>query len=117
MSFLRTPDEKQLKAITHDSGPALVLAGPGSGKTFTIVSHIQYLIRNKKIPPEEILVVTFSKAAAIEMQTRYLESADSNPSTNPVRFGTFHSLGYQILRSTGQFRNFSLITDKQKQFF
>lgn len=85
---MRTPDEKQLKAINHDSGPALVLAGPGSGKTFTIVSHIQYLIRNKKIPPEEILVVTFSKAAAIEMQTRYLESADSNPSTNPVRFGT-----------------------------
>ena len=117
MSFLRTPDEKQLKAINHDSGPALVLAGPGSGKTFTIVSHIQYLIRNKKIPPEEILVVTFSKAAAIEMQTRYLESADSNPSTNPVRFGTFHSLGYQILRSTGQFRNFSLITDKQKYHF
>ena len=117
MSFLRTPDEKQLKAINHDSGPALVLAGPGSGKTFTIVSHIQYLIRNKKIPPEEILVVTFSKAAAIEMQTRYLESADSNPSTNPVRFGTFHSLGYQILRSTGQLRNFSLITDKQKYHF
>ena len=117
MSFLRTPDEKQLKAINHDSGPALVLAGPGSGKTFTIVSHIQYLIRNKKIPPEEILVVTFSKAAAIEMQTRYLESADSNPSTSPVRFGTFHSLGYQILRSTGQFRNFSLITDKQKYHF
>lgn len=111
---MRTPDLKQLKAITHHSGPALVLAGPGSGKTFTIVQHIQYLIRDKKIPPEEILVVTFSKAAAIEMQTRYLESADSNPSTNPVRFGTFHSLGYQILRSTGQFRNLSLITEKQK---
>lgn len=111
---MRTPDLKQLKAITHHSGPALVLAGPGSGKTFTIVQHIQYLIHNKKIPPEEILVVTFSKAAAVEMQTRYLESADSNPSTNPVRFGTFHSLGYQILRSTGQFRNFSLITEKQK---
>ncbi len=111
---MRTPDLKQLKAITHHSGPALVLAGPGSGKTFTIVRHIQYLIHDKKIPPEEILVVTFSKAAAIEMQTRYLESADSNPSTNPVRFGTFHSLGYQILRSTGQFRNFSLVTEKQK---
>ena len=111
---MRTPDLKQLKAITHHSGPALVLAGPGSGKTFTIVQHIQYLIHDKKIPPEEILVVTFSKAAAIEMQTRYLESADSDPSTNPVRFGTFHSLGYQILRSTGQFRNFSLITEKQK---
>ncbi len=111
---MRTPDIKQLKAITHHSGPALVLAGPGSGKTFTIVQHIQYLIHDKKIPPEEILVVTFSKAAAIEMQMRYLESADSNSSTNPVRFGTFHSLGYQILRSTGQFRNFSLITEKQK---
>lgn len=111
---MRTPDLKQLKAITHHSGPALVLAGPGSGKTFTIVQHIQYLIHDKKIPPEEILVVTFSKAAAIEMQMRYLESADSNPSTNSVRFGTFHSLGYQILRSTGQFRNFSLITEKQK---
>ncbi len=111
---MKTPDLMQLKAITHHSGPALVLAGPGSGKTFTIVQHIQYLIHDKRIPPEEILVVTFSKAAAIEMQTRYLESADSNPSTNPVRFGTFHSLGYQILRSTGQFRNFSLITEKQK---
>ena len=111
---MRTPDPQQSKAINHHSGPALVLAGPGSGKTFTIVRHIQYLISNKKVPPEEILVVTFSKAAAMEMQTRYQESEDTDPSAGPVRFGTFHSLGYQILRASGQFRNFSLITEKQK---
>lgn len=111
---MRTPNAQQLKAINHDSGPALVLAGPGSGKTFTIIQHIHYLIHTKKIPPEEILVVTFSKAAAQEMQTRYQESVDSVYLENPIRFGTFHSLGYQILSSTAQFKNFSLISEKQK---
>ena len=61
----------QLLAIRHRDGPAMVLAGPGSGKTFVITQRLRYMIEEYGIPPQQILVVTFSKSAAIEMQTRY----------------------------------------------
>ena len=52
----------QSEAITHGTGPMLVLAGPGSGKTFVITRRIQYLIEYHHVPPEQILVITFTKA-------------------------------------------------------
>ena len=60
-------NKSQMSAIEHKDGPMLVLAGPGSGKTYTITRRIQYLIENYKVRPEEILVITFTKAAAMEM--------------------------------------------------
>lgn len=86
----------QEEAIIHKDGPAMVLAGPGSGKTFVIVERLRYLIEGYKVSPSSILVITFTKAAAMEMQQRFLKITDS--SYPEVSFGTFHSLFYNILR-------------------
>ena len=63
----------QLRAIAHLSGPMMVLAGPGSGKTSVIVERTAYMINEGKIPASSILVVTFSRAAATEMKERFLK--------------------------------------------
>ncbi len=109
----------QLKAINHVKGPARVIAGPGSGKTFTIVQRIQNLIINYHVDPDKILTITFTKAAALEMLNRYLkETADSSLKQNAmpsVHFGTFHSICYRILKESGSFRGFSLIKESEKR--
>lgn len=61
----------QLEAIQHRDGPMLVLAGPGSGKTTVITHRVKYLIEHHQVDPSAILVVTFTKAAAREMQERF----------------------------------------------
>ena len=61
----------QHQAITHGAGPAIVLAGPGSGKTLVITQRVRYLIEAYHVRPQEILVITFTKAAAQEMQSRF----------------------------------------------
>ena len=63
-------NNSQKTAINHFNGPALILAGPGSGKTFTITMRTKHLIDNYHVKPENILVVTFTKAAANEMKER-----------------------------------------------
>ena len=85
----------QNAAIKHFLGPAMVLAGPGSGKTFVIVERLKYLIREYKVDPSHILVITFTKAAAIQMQQRFMKITDS--SYPEVCFGTFHSVFYQFV--------------------
>lgn len=80
----------------------MVIAGPGSGKTHVIAQRLRFMIEYQKIPPESILVITFTKAAALEMQRRFFKITDS--SYPGVTFGTFHSIFYMILRrsnSTG----------------
>jgi len=85
-----------MKAIMHAKGPAMILAGPGSGKTFVIVRRLLQLIKSGA-DPSKILVITFTKAAAIEMQIRFLKLTDN--SYPEVSFGTFHSVFYQIIRN------------------
>ncbi len=84
----------------HGEGPMLVLAGPGSGKTTVIVNRILYLIKERQIPPEKILVVTFTKDAALSMQNRFVHEARTHFAVN---FGTFHSVFYHILREADYF--------------
>ncbi|SEK36985.1 DNA helicase-2 / ATP-dependent DNA helicase PcrA [Butyrivibrio sp. ob235] len=86
----------QKRAIMHDKGPACVIAGPGSGKTFVIIQRIISLIR-KGVNPGSILTITFTKAAAIEMQQRFIK--ETNSVYPEVLFGTFHSIFYHILNS------------------
>lgn len=109
----------QSAAIHHGKGPAIVIAGPGSGKTFTIIQRILYLIQNLKVNPEKILTITFTKAAATEMQQRYLKELSDNLCpwhiNQPVRFGTFHSICYFIIKETGLMNNYSLIKESEKR--
>lgn len=95
----------------HGEGPMLVIAGPGSGKTFTITSRIRYLIEQCQVPPERVLVITFTKEAALSMQQRFLESTSSYL---PVRFGTFHSVFYHILCQSTKKHSFPILTNSQK---
>lgn len=89
-------NKEQKEAIMHRDGPAMVLAGPGAGKTYVITNRVKALIDEYGVKPEQILVVTFSKAAAVEMKERF-EMLTSGQRL-PVRFGTFHSVFFQILR-------------------
>lgn len=87
--------ERQKEAITHTVGPAAVLAGPGSGKTFVTTQRIHRLITSQGVEPAQILVITFTKAAALEMQERFFRLMENE--RPPVHFGTFHAVFYYIL--------------------
>ena len=63
-------NEEQKQAIQTVDGPVLIIAGPGTGKTFTLVKRISYLIVEKGVKPQEIMVVTFTEKAAKELLTR-----------------------------------------------
>ena len=85
-------------AVNHGKGPCLVVAGPGSGKTKLI---------NTGVPAEKILVITFTKAAAIEMKERFNGLWDS---VYPVTFGTFHSLFWGILQKEKGYKSSEIIS-------
>ncbi len=63
-------NEEQKQAVLTTEGPVLIIAGPGTGKTFTLVKRIAYLVSEKKVNPSEIMVVTFTEKAAKELLTR-----------------------------------------------
>ena len=89
-------NEFQKMAVSHKNGPALVLAGPGSGKTLVITHRIKKLIEEFHVAPEHILVITFTRAAAMEMKTRFEALMDGRHL--PVTFGTFHSVYFRVLK-------------------
>lgn len=99
----------QKKAIEHRNGPLMVLAGPGSGKTFVITHRIKYLIEGAGINSAHILVVTFSRAAAKEMKSRF-EKLYNKKST--VTFGTFHSVFFSLLKTAYGFTAEQIASDE-----
>ncbi len=88
---------------------------PGSGKTFVIANRVCTLIEEYQVPPEEILVVTFSKAAAVEMSERF--GAMTAGKHYRVRFGTFHSVFFQILRAAYHYEAKDIVTTALKYRF
>ena len=98
----------QKKAIEHGAGPLMVLAGPGSGKTFVITHRIKYLIEGSGINPAHILVVTFSRAAAKEMKDRF----EKLQRKSHVTFGTFHSVFFSILKTAYGFSAEQIASDE-----
>ena len=98
----------QKKAIEHGAGPLMVLAGPGSGKTFVITHRIKYLIEGPGINPAHILVVTFSRAAAKEMKDRFEKLCKKSP----VTFGTFHSVFFNLLKTAYGFTSEQIASDE-----
>ncbi len=116
---LTNANEPQKNAIMHLRGPCLVLAGPGSGKTYTITNRILYLLE-QKVPPERILVITFMKEAALSMQNRFQQMAASSGAARgqafyPVNFGTFHSIFYHILRESKALKSNELLKNSEKR--
>lgn len=87
---------QQLAVVEYGDGPCLVLAGAGSGKTLTITYRIAYLIEEKKVNPQHILLVTFTNKAAHSMLTRLESLLGYNP--KGLWGGTFHHIGNLILR-------------------
>ena len=107
---------EQIKAMRHTEGAAMVMACPGSGKTRVITGRVHFLQEEKGVPPDRILVVTFAKDAALQMQKRYLQL--TGEVTTGVVFSTIHSLCYTILKKSSLFRDYRLLTDtERKQIF
>ena len=98
MNILHNLNEKQVEAVKHKSGPMLVIAGPGTGKTKVITHRIAYLIRQHGIKPESILAITFTNKAAQEMQDRVSDEIGEPHSSN-IKVSTFHAFCVKVLRN------------------
>ncbi len=113
-------DEFQQAAI-EASAPALIVAGPGSGKTSTLIGRAEYVIRTLGNPPQHILALTFSRKAAQEMQER-LQQALSDALTDNITptVSTFHAFCADLLRTHGALvglrSDFSLVDDAEGYF-
>ena len=106
----RNPSQK--RAIAHLSGPMMVLAGPGSGKTSVIVERTAYMTGEGKIPSSSVLVVTFSRAAAVEMKERFLKFTGQG--STQVTFGTFHGVFYGILKQAYNLTSANILSEEEK---
>lgn len=106
---------EQQEAVRHKDGPLLTLAGPGSGKTTVVVSRVRHLIQVCSINPSEILVITFTRAAAREMKERFLRSMDA--ARTGVTFGTFHAVFFQILKLAYGYTADNILREEQKYQF
>lgn len=99
--------EEQEK-IVFEEGDLIVIAGPGTGKTYTLVNKIKYLLENKNIPPEKILVLTYSLKASQELKTRL-----DREKLNFIKVDTFHGLAYDFWRDFFD-KQPPLISEKEK---
>jgi len=101
----KAPNNAQLEAINQTEGPVLIIAGPGSGKTFTLIERIINLILEKNVTPDSMMVVTFTEKAAKELQTRIsnrLGELKINFDLHEMYLGTFHGV---CLRFLDEFRD------------
>lgn len=97
--ILKGLNPAQVRAVTADVGPVLVLAGAGSGKTKTIVHRLAYLIKVKRVSPYEIVAVTFTNRAAQELKSRVAQLIGATALAKASVVGTFHSVSCRWLRS------------------
>ena len=105
-------NDSQKKAIQTVKGPVLCLAGPGSGKTTSMVYRIKYMIEKAHITPAHILVITFTRASAREMQERFYQI--TNGSVRGCTFGTFHSVFFSILKTAYGYTADNILPEEQK---
>lgn len=116
-------NDEQRKAIAAADGPVLITAGPGTGKTYTLVQRAIYLIEECGVKPESIFIATFTEKAAKELITRItneLAARDIVANINEMYVGTFHSLCLRILKEHLEFtrlrRNYRLLDAFDQQY-
>ncbi len=111
-------NNEQLEATTHYRGPAIILAGPGTGKTKILTSRIAYLILEKKVNPENILAITFTNKATREMSDRLSRLLDENH-LNKLTISTFHAFGLSLIKAfwkaSGSTETLSVIDEEDKK--
>ncbi len=124
MSFQTQANPKQLEAITTTDGPLLIIAGPGSGKTFTLVERAAYLITEKGATPESLFIATFTEKAARELLTRVsnrLTALGVRLNLNEMYLGTFHSICLRWLQDYRDYtrlrHNFTLLEPFDQTYF
>ncbi|SDJ00602.1 ATP-dependent helicase [Alteribacillus bidgolensis] len=117
-------NKNQKRAVKTTDGPLLIIAGPGSGKTFTLVERIYYLITEKNVEPENILVSTFTEKTAKELMTRVsnrLNEDNIQFNLNEMYLGTIHSICLRLLEENREFtrlkKNFILMDQFDQQYF
>lgn len=116
-------NEAQRRAVLHESGPLLILAGAGSGKTKTLTHRIAYLIAERGVAPGAILAVTFTNKAAKEMRERLARLLGRNAEDRTFMpwMGTFHSICVRLLRRDGEQigipRNFVILDEADRLSF
>lgn len=116
-------NKEQKLAISTTEGPLLIIAGPGTGKTYTLVKRIVYLITEKNVKPEEIMVATFTEKAAKELITRItneLLAIGVAINMNEMYIGTFHSICLRILKEHLEYtrikKNYRMMDNFDQQY-
>ena len=116
-------NEAQRSAISTTDGPLLIIAGPGTGKTYTLVKRIVYLIIEKDVLPEEIMIATFTEKAAKELITRItneLYAIEVSVNLNEMYIGTFHSICLRILKDHLEYtrikKNYRMLDNFDQQY-
>uniref|UniRef100_UPI0013EB19E4 UvrD-helicase domain-containing protein n=1 Tax=Desulfovibrio sp. ZJ369 TaxID=2709793 RepID=UPI0013EB19E4 len=122
MDFQPTPQQQAV--ITHENGPVLVIAGPGSGKTFTLVERIVHLVVNKGVKPEQLLVATFTEKVAKEIVSRVarrLMQEGVTVNVDEMYIGTLHSICLRLLEEHREFtrlkKNFTVMDQFDQSYF
>ena len=91
-----SPNSKQRSAIEHPPAPLMILAGAGTGKTFTLENRIIHLIKHYNVDPQHILAITYTEKAARELKNRIIDHL--GPQVYSMTVSTFHSLCFKILK-------------------
>lgn len=113
-------DASQLKAVRHNKGPALIVAGPGTGKTRVLTCRIAHIIQHYSIHSKSILAITFTNKAAEEMSIRLSEMGIPNHGRPHCLISTFHNFGLNILKNhikeIHRQENFTIIDEEDKKY-
>jgi DNA helicase-2/ATP-dependent DNA helicase PcrA len=116
-SVLSALNDQQRQAVTHQAGPLLILAGPGTGKTRTLTARIIYLVQEQQVDAGRILAVTFTNKAAEEMKNRLQRQLDAGQ-IDRLHVSTFHALGLSILKTEAKHlcrdQGFSVIDEEEQ---